>query len=190
MAIHHDVFVLDTLNSPLGAIFVATDEQERLRVLDFATHEERMRRLVRLQYRGAASLRPGRISRAIRSALRAYFDGDLAALGAVEVATGGTSFQREVWRALRDIPPGGTRSYGELAAAIGRPRAVRAVGLAIGANPAGIVVPCHRVIGANASLTGYAGGLERKRWLLSHEGALPRRQGPSRDVIDAEARAP
>ena len=79
-------------------------------------------------------------------------------------------FQREVWAALRAIPVGATTSYGRLAAAIGRPKAVRAVGLANGSNPIGIVVPCHRVIGADASLTGYGGGLERKRWLLEHEG--------------------
>ncbi len=78
--------------------------------------------------------------------------------------------QRSVWAALRAIPAGETRSYGALAAEIERPAAVRAVGLANGANPVGVVVPCHRVIGANASLTGYAGGIERKRWLLSHEG--------------------
>ncbi len=83
----------------------------------------------------------------------------------------GTPFQRDVWAALREIPVGKTLSYGALAAKIGRPKAVRAVGLANGANPIGIVVPCHRVIGADSSLTGYGGGLDRKRWLLNHEGA-------------------
>ena len=83
--------------------------------------------------------------------------------------TAGTDFQREVWRALRGIPCGTTLSYGELARRIGRPNAVRAVGLANGANPIGVVVPCHRVIGSNGSLTGYGGGIERKRWLLDHE---------------------
>src|SRR5262249_23027417 len=86
------------------------------------------------------------------------------------VATRGTIFQREVWAALRRIPVGATLSYGALARELGRPRAIRAVGLANGANPIGIVVPCHRVIGSNASLTGYGGGIERKRWLLEHEG--------------------
>jgi methylated-DNA-[protein]-cysteine S-methyltransferase len=85
------------------------------------------------------------------------------------VRTGGTDFQRSVWKALRDIPAGETRSYGQLAAAIGIPKAVRAVGLANGANPVGVIVPCHRVIGSGGKLTGYAGGLERKRWLLAHE---------------------
>jgi methylated-DNA-[protein]-cysteine S-methyltransferase len=85
------------------------------------------------------------------------------------VETGGTPFQREVWHALREIPCGTTTSYGKLAELIGRPAAMRAVGLANGANPVAVVVPCHRVIGANGSLTGYGGGIERKRWLLDHE---------------------
>ena len=87
------------------------------------------------------------------------------------VKTGGTDFQRSVWAALRTIPAGETWSYGRLASAIGKPAAVRAVGLANGANPVGVIVPCHRVVGANGTLTGYAGGLERKRWLLAHEKA-------------------
>ena len=101
---------------------------------------------------------------------RAYFDGDLRALDPVDVALAGTAFQREVWAALREIPLGETWSYGQLAQHIGRPRAVRAVGSANGANPASILVPCHRVIGADGKLAGYSGGLSRKVWLLSHEG--------------------
>jgi methylated-DNA-[protein]-cysteine S-methyltransferase len=85
------------------------------------------------------------------------------------VLTNGTPFQQTVWAALREIPCGQTISYATLARRIGRPSAVRAVGLANGANPVGIVIPCHRVIGANGTLTGYGGGLDRKRWLLSHE---------------------
>ena len=102
-------------------------------------------------------------------ALDAYFEGDICALGSLRVAARGTPFQEKVWQGLRAIPPGQTRSYGQLAAAIGRPGASRAVGAANHANPVGIVVPCHRVIGANGALTGYAGGLDRKRWLLEHE---------------------
>jgi methylated-DNA-[protein]-cysteine S-methyltransferase len=98
-----------------------------------------------------------------------YFAGDLTAIEKLRVETGGTHFQHEVWRALRDIACGTTISYAQLAERIGRPNAVRAVGLANGSNPVGIVVPCHRVIGANGSLTGYGGGIERKRWLLEHE---------------------
>jgi len=96
--------------------------------------------------------------------------GVLSALDAIPVHTSGTPFQCEVWAALRAIPAGQTLSYGALAQAIGRPAAIRAVGHANGANPLSVVVPCHRLIGASGSLTGYGGGLERKRWLLAHEG--------------------
>lgn len=109
--------------------------------------------------------------------IEAYFAGDVRALDAIPVSPGGTEFQRTVWRALRSIPAGSTRSYAELAAAIGRPTAPRAVGLANARNPVAIVIPCHRLVGSDAALTGYAGGLERKRWLLRHEGAL--RSSPS-----------
>lgn len=98
-----------------------------------------------------------------------YFEGDIDAIANVPAQTAGTPFQRRVWHALRSIPNGSAVSYGKLAEQIARPRAVRAVGLANGANPIGIVVPCHRVIGSNGSLTGYGRGLERKRWLLDHE---------------------
>jgi methylated-DNA-[protein]-cysteine S-methyltransferase len=102
-------------------------------------------------------------------AMRRYLDGELEALDALEVDPGGTPFQREVWAALRRIPAGTTVSYGELARAVGNPRAVRAVGRANALNPIALVIPCHRVIGADGTLTGYAGGLPRKKWLLEHE---------------------
>jgi methylated-DNA-[protein]-cysteine S-methyltransferase len=105
-------------------------------------------------------------------ALRGYFDGDLRAIEPIPVDTGGTAFQRQVWTTLRRIPAGHTWSYADMAVAIGRPTATRAVGAANGANPVGVVLPCHRVIGSNGSLTGYGGGLPRKVWLLRHEGAL------------------
>jgi methylated-DNA-[protein]-cysteine S-methyltransferase len=105
------------------------------------------------------------------SCLRRYFDGELRALDAIDVDPGGSPFQRRVWLTLRKIPPGHTWSYSELAGAVGRPLAVRAVGAANGANPIALVLPCHRVIGKDGSLTGYGGGLDRKRWLLRHEGA-------------------
>src|SRR6202035_4574287 len=98
-----------------------------------------------------------------------YFDGAMDALAEINTATGGTPFQREVWKALRAIPAGVTISYGQLAVNVGQAGASRAVGAANGANPIAIVVPCHRVIGANGTLTGYGGGLERKTWLLDHE---------------------
>ena len=94
----------------------------------------------------------------------------------IPLAAAGTNFQERVWAALREIPYGTTVSYGELAASIGKPRAVRAVGRANGSNPVSIIVPCHRVIGASGQLTGYAGGLERKKWLLEHERISPMRE--------------
>lgn len=160
---------LDRIPSPVGEVLVVVDVDGAVRALDFHDFEERMRRLLRRHY-GEVALTPGRAPEAVREAVRAYFSGDLSAFDGVEVRTGGTDFQRSVWKALRDIPAGETRSYGQLAAVIGVPKAVRAVGLANGANPVGVIVPCHRVIGSSGKLTGYAGGLERKRWLLAHEG--------------------
>jgi methylated-DNA-[protein]-cysteine S-methyltransferase len=104
------------------------------------------------------------------SRVRDYFSGDYHALDDIPVSTGGTSFQRQVWLALRSIPSGMTMTYGALATQIGKPGAYRAVGATNGQNPVAIVLPCHRVVGADASLTGYAGGLDRKQWLLEHEG--------------------
>jgi methylated-DNA-[protein]-cysteine S-methyltransferase len=113
------------------------------------------------------------------SRLTAYFAGDLGALDAIEVETGGTAFQQRVWQALRRIPAGATLSYSALAAAIGSPSAVRAVGAANGRNPIPVVIPCHRVLAADGTLWGYGGGLERKRWLLEHEGVSLARPGRS-----------
>lgn len=104
-------------------------------------------------------------------AVDAYVGGDLAVIDQLEVDTGGTDFQRRVWAALRTIPIGETWSYGDLAAAVGNDGAMRAVGSANGANPVSVVVPCHRVVRADGSLGGYGGGLDRKAWLLAHEGA-------------------
>jgi methylated-DNA-[protein]-cysteine S-methyltransferase len=100
--------------------------------------------------------------------LRAYFAGELKQFD-LALETGGTPFQQRVWQALQSIPYGKTTTYGELASELGNPRAMRAVGLANGRNPISIIIPCHRVIGADGSLTGYGGGLSRKRWLLAHE---------------------
>jgi methylated-DNA-[protein]-cysteine S-methyltransferase len=99
-----------------------------------------------------------------------YFAGDLRSLDEIEVEVHGTSFQRDVWMGLRTVAAGTTLSYSELARRVGVPAAVRAVGAANGANPVAVVLPCHRIIGSNGSLTGYGGGLDRKRWLLGHEG--------------------
>jgi O-6-methylguanine DNA methyltransferase len=164
--------VIGQIGTPLGDALVAVDERDVLRALFFADFEERMHRSLRSQY-GAMPLEAGRVPEPVREALSAYFDGDQAALSGLAWATGGTPFQRKVWAALSDIPSGTTLSYGALAARLGMPKAVRAVGFANGANPISVVVPCHRVVGANGSLTGYGGGLHRKRWLLTHESALP-----------------
>jgi methylated-DNA-[protein]-cysteine S-methyltransferase len=104
----------------------------------------------------------------VAAQLEAYFAGELMEFD-IPVRMEGTEFQRKVWSSLQDIPYGETISYGELARRVGIPGAARAVGLANGRNPVSIIVPCHRVIGANGSLTGYGGGIERKSWLLDHE---------------------
>ena len=110
--------------------------------------------------------------------LSAYFDGSLRVFS-VPLAFEGTPFQRSVWQALLTIPYGETRTYGEIARQIGNPAAVRAVGAANGRNPISIIVPCHRVIGADGSLTGYGGGVEAKRWLLGHESGRPESGRPA-----------
>lgn len=157
--------------SPVGTMLIVTDREGRLRALDFEDYETRMRELLRLHY-GEVALTGGDTPRPVVNAVEAYFAGDPAPLHALPTLTGGTDFQRSVWRALMDIPAGGTESYGQMARRLGRPNASRAVGLANGANPIAIVVPCHRVIGASGALTGYGGGLWRKQWLLAHEQAM------------------
>ena len=161
---------LDRLATPIGESLIVTDEAGYLRAFDWADRETGMARLLRLHY-GSIVPESGGAPGNLKRLLRRYFEGDLGCLGAVEWRTAGTSFQRAVWRGLTAIAPGETLSYGALAAKLGRPQSVRAVGLANGANPISVVVPCHRVIGADGSLTGYGGGIARKRWLLNHEGA-------------------
>ncbi len=164
-----EILTLDRGATPLGEVLLVTDAGGAVRALDFSDYEARMMRLLSRHSPGF-SLNGGRAPDTVRRAVEAYFSGDVRALDGIAVRTGGTAFQKSVWAALRAIPAGETRSYGQLAAAIGSPRAVRAAGLANGQNPVAVIVPCHRVIGANGTLTGYAGGLERKRWLLKHEG--------------------
>jgi methylated-DNA-[protein]-cysteine S-methyltransferase len=162
-------FALDRLNTPIGTALLVTDADGALRALDWEDFEARMTELLRRQY-GAVALVSGGAPRSIKAALSAYFDGDLGRLGEISWRVGGTPFQRKVWTALAKIPVGTTMSYGALAARLKMPKAVRAVGHANGANPISVVVPCHRLIGADGSLVKYGGGLERKRWLLRHEG--------------------
>jgi methylated-DNA-[protein]-cysteine S-methyltransferase len=166
-----DTLTLDRFPTPIGEALLVTDPEGRLRAFDWHGYEDRMHRLMRLHYGPRATLSHGRAPAAIVHALEAYFAGNLTAIDSIPCLTGGTNFQRSVWTALREIPAGKTWSYSDMAIRIGTPKAVRAVGLANGANPIGLVVPCHRVIGADGSLTGYGGGIERKRWLLQHEGA-------------------
>lgn len=163
-----ETLTLDRVATPTGEVLLITDAEGAVRALDFAGYEARMMRLLARHWPGA-TLVEGRAPATVRAAVEAWFNGDLTALDGLEVRTNGTEFQRSVWAALRAIPHGETRTYGQLAAAIGRPKAVRAAGLANGQNPVAVIVPCHRVIGANGTLTGYAGGLERKQWLLAHE---------------------
>jgi len=178
-------FFLEHLETPTGRMRVVTDDERRLRAVDWEDYEPRMQSLLQRHYSANAfELREiSKLSTAAR-ALLAYFEGELDAIAGLPTATNGTAFQRTVWSALRQIPVGRTISYGMLAAQIGHPKAVRAVGLANGANPVAIVVPCHRVIGADASLTGYGGGLHRKRWLLAHE----RGSGPLFEEPQMESR--
>jgi methylated-DNA-[protein]-cysteine S-methyltransferase len=162
---------LSRIPTPIGAAVVVSDEEGRLRGLHWDGHEDHVRRQMARHYSGVM-VEEGEPPAALAAAVGDYFAGDLDALGRIEWAIGaGSPFQQQVWRSLAKIPAGQTTTYGVLAAQIGRPAAVRAVGMANGANPIGLVLPCHRVIGANGTLTGYGGGLERKRWLLAHEGA-------------------
>jgi methylated-DNA-[protein]-cysteine S-methyltransferase len=166
-------FLVDRIESPVGALLVAADCEGNLRACYFAEYETGMQRALERHYgKNNFRLTPATNPHGLSEAMARYFAGELSAIDELPVKTAGTKFQREVWRALRDIPCGKTISYGELARRIGRPKAVRAVGLANGSNPISLVVPCHRVIGSNGTLTGYGGGLHRKSWLLKHENAL------------------
>ncbi len=166
-------FLIDRLDTPIGEMVIVADAAGRLRALDWDDYGERRAQHLQRAYGSGLALREARDPGGLTSALRAYFSGDLAIIDGLPTDAAGTPFQKQVWSALRTIPCGTTISYGELARRIGRPAAVRAVGLANGSNPIGVVVPCHRVIGANGTLTGYGGGLNRKSWLLAHESPLP-----------------
>ncbi|MBX3191905.1 MAG: methylated-DNA--[protein]-cysteine S-methyltransferase [Labilithrix sp.] len=161
---------LDRMATPIGTAIVVTDERSRVRAFDFDDFERRLRDRLRVGRGSRLEIVERRAPAVVRRAIADYFDGDLRRLDDLEPEAAGTPFQRSVWRALRAIAPGRTTTYGALAAKIGVPGGARAVGLANGSNPIGLVVPCHRVIGKGGALTGYAGGVHRKRWLLRHEG--------------------
>jgi methylated-DNA-[protein]-cysteine S-methyltransferase len=163
------MLLIDEISSPLGRIAVAA-RAGRLCAVEFG--RARLGRALAARYPGVPRRR-ARDPFGLSATIRAYLAGDLTALDRIPVETGGTAFQRRVWRRLRRIPAGATMTYGALARALGRGVAARAVGAANGRNPISVVVPCHRLIGGDAGLTGYGGGLWRKRWLLHHEGAQP-----------------
>jgi methylated-DNA-[protein]-cysteine S-methyltransferase len=156
-----DIFYWE-LSSPLGELLLVSDG-ESLTGIYYEDHR-------RGPARGANWRRDATPFKQVQDELAAYFAGELPAFS-VPLAPRGSDFQREVWNELRRIPPGSTLTYAELAAKIGRPKAIRAVGAANARNPISIIVPCHRVVGSNGTLTGYAGGLKRKEWLLRHEAS-------------------
>jgi methylated-DNA-[protein]-cysteine S-methyltransferase len=165
--------LVDSFATPIGELLVVADRAGNLRTIDWSDHEKRMRLLLdRYCGKGAYTFERARDPGGLTRAMKDYFKGDIDVIDRLPVETTGTPFQKSVWKALRKIRRGTTISYAELAGRIGKPRAIRAAGLANGQNPISIVVPCHRVIGSNGTLTGYGGGLPRKKWLLEHEGAL------------------
>lgn len=163
-----ETLTLDRIKTPIGMALTVTDEAGVLRAFNWTDYEDAMQAWIARRY-PRAERREGKGP--LRGAMDAYFGGEVRAFEAVAWHGEGTAFQQKVWQTLCGIPAGETISYAILAERIGKPTAMRAVGLANGSNPVALIVPCHRVIGANGSLTGYGGGLPRKRWLLEHEGA-------------------
>lgn len=166
-AVPPELLGVAAIETPLGVLWAARAEAG-LCALAYPERWENARAHLS-RHAGSHRLRQAALPE-VRDALVAYFQGELGALSAVPLSPRGTAFQRAVWAALSGVPPGETRTYVEIARALDRPRAVRAVGGAVGANPLAVVIPCHRVVAADAGIGGYAGGLERKRWLLAHEG--------------------
>ncbi len=159
---------IDRLPSAIGDLLLVSDGAS-LCALDFADYEARLLTLLKKRF-AAVTLTPCANPQGFSDRLKAYLEGDLHSFDQVPVNPGGTAFQQQVWLGLRQIPAGTVVSYAELAAKLGKPTACRAVGMANSLNPVAIALPCHRVIGAKGQLTGYAGGIERKQWLLHHEG--------------------
>ncbi len=164
-----EIIGVGQMATPLGNIRLAFDGGGALMALEWSVDQGRLERLLGKQWAGAV-FEEQAVPQGLHKALGDYFKGDVAALGRITVRTNGTDFQERVWSALRAIPAGQTRSYGQIAAAVGSPKAVRAVGQANRFNPVGLVNPCHRVIATGGGLGGYEWGHERKTWLLAHEG--------------------
>lgn len=156
--------------TPVGDVRFAVTAAGALVALGFEEQWGALTRRLEIRY-GRVTVEATPAAARVAAALDGYFAGNLRALEALEVDAAGTGFQHRVWSVLRAIPAGTTRSYSAVARTIGAPRAVRAVGAANGLNPVSLVVPCHRVVGADGALRGYAGGVARKRWLLAHESA-------------------
>ena len=169
-------FRLARIDTPLGSMALVHGDDGWLWAAEFLDDEARLRQSLK-RFGIAPVVEVGTAPAELSGAFAAYFAGSLHALEELPTGVVGSGFERAVWAELRRIPPGETRSYGELARAIGGSANARAVGGANGRNPLAIVVPCHRVIGADGSLTGYAGGLTRKAWLLAHEGWEAPQQG-------------
>ena len=159
---------LAVVETPIDALTLAARDG-RLCLVHFGGDDPALRAKLQRWYPGD-SIVEGSDPGGAAEALGRYFDGDLLAIDRIPVEMNGTPFQKRVWDALRQVPAGKTATYSEIAVLIGAPAAVRAVGTANGANPVAVVVPCHRIIGSNGTLTGYGGGLHRKEWLLRHEG--------------------
>jgi methylated-DNA-[protein]-cysteine S-methyltransferase len=164
------VLELTLFQSPIGPLTIAARD-ERVCALRFGDEQQAL--TAALKHRDPSlDIAKNRDPGGAVGALRSYFSGKIDALDDIAVDMDGTAFQKQVWAALRTVRAGRTASYMDIARAIGMPSAVRAVGAANGANPVAVIVPCHRIIGSSGSLTGYGGGLPRKRWLLEHEGVL------------------
>ncbi len=162
----------ERVETPIGALDLVVRDRD-VCLFEFARGRRRVEKRLTARF-GDVELRDAVNPLGYTDSIRAYFEGQLSALDQIRVDPGGTTFQGLVWSELRRIPVGRTRSYAEIARAIGHPTATRAVGAANGQNPIAVILPCHRVIGADGTLTGYGGGLDRKRWLLRHEGvAVP-----------------
>ena len=156
--------------SPIGTIRMVARPNGVLCSIDFTDNWRSSRKRLEGRF-GKFTLKKNRSVSGHVARLKKYLAGDVRAFDRLKVDPGGSMFQRKVWTALRKVPAGKTISYGALAERVGMPGAARAVGAANRTNPIPIIIPCHRVIGADGSLTGYAGGLHRKKWLLRHEGA-------------------